>query len=124
MSNKKTFSIKSRINSFIYAFNGIKSLFRTEHNAWLHITAASLVIFLGILLKIDYREWGLVAIAIGTVFVAEIFNTAIELLTDMISPEINEKAKKVKDLAAGGVLIASVMAAIIGMIVFIPKFIL
>lgn len=123
MSNKKSFSIKSRINSFIYAFNGIKSLFRTEQNAWIHLIAASLAIFLGIMFKINYREWGLVAIAIGTVFVAEIFNTAIELLTDMISPEINEKAKKVKDLAAGGVLIASVMAAIIGMIIFLPRFI-
>jgi undecaprenol kinase len=62
-----------------------------------------------------------VVFAIGIVIVAEMLNTAIEKLTDMVSPEINPKAKVVKDLAAGSVLMASITAAVIGLIVFLPK---
>ena len=121
MSNKEPFSISKRLKSFVYAFNGLKLFFRTEHNARIHIAAAILVVFLGKLLKISNCEWCLLSVVIGIVFISEIFNTAIEQLTDMISPEYSEKAKIVKDLAAGAVLMASVIALTVGLIVFVSK---
>ena len=71
--------------------------------------------------EITLHEWIAVVCAIGIVIVSEILNTAIEKLTDMVSPEIHPKAKVVKDLAAGAVLMASIVAAVIGLIVFLPK---
>jgi diacylglycerol kinase len=118
MSNKKTFSFSDRLKSFTHAFNGIKTFFQIEHNSWIHIVATLVVICLGKFFNLNKYEWCLLAIAIGIVFISEIFNTAIEVLTDIVSPEYSEKAKRVKDLAAGGVLIASITALIIGLIVF------
>jgi diacylglycerol kinase (ATP) len=123
MKSNKPFSIKGRLNSFVYAFAGIKSFFRFEPQALIHLMAASFVIIAGFYFKIDYKEWTAVVLAIGMVVVAEMLNTAIEKLTDMVSPEINTKAKVVKDLAAGAVLVASMLAAAIGMFVFLPKMI-
>lgn len=117
-NNKESFSISKRLESFTYAFNGIRTLFSTEHNAWIHLVAALTVMLLGKFFGLSNYEWCLIAIAIGLVFIAEIINTAIEKLTDMISPQYSESAKKVKDLAAGGVLIAAFVAVIIGVFVF------
>ena len=114
------FSISKRLKSFVYAFAGLKTLLRSEHNAWIHFAATLVVISAGFFLKVNTQEWCLLVFAIGIVFVAELFNTAIEQLTDMISPEYNEKAKKVKDLAAAGVLVAAVVAVVIGCLVFFP----
>lgn len=121
MSNKKKFSVKERIKSFVYAFNGLKNFFITQHNAWIHFLAMILVIFAGFIFNINFHEWCLLAIAIGMVFISEIFNTAIEFLTDIISPNYNEKAGKVKDIAAAGVLVSSLIAIVIGLLIFIPK---
>lgn len=122
MYNKKPFNFINRLKSFVYAFNGLKIFFSNDHNAWLHVIAATLAILLGYLLCIDTYQWCLLVIAIGMVLVAEIINTSIELLTDMVSPEYNEKAKKVKDMAAGGVLLAAFVSVIIALYIFIPKF--
>jgi diacylglycerol kinase (ATP) len=120
MNNKESFSVVNRIKSVGYALSGLRSFFQTEHNAWLHILSAVCVIGIGSWFSITLHEWSMIAFAIGIVFIAEIFNTAIETLTDMVSPAYNEKAKKVKDLAAGGVLIAAFVAVAIGCLVFIP----
>jgi diacylglycerol kinase len=120
MSNKASFTLSNRMKSFVYAINGLKSFFNTEHNSWIHITAAITAIILGLVLKISKYEWCLLALAIGIVMAAEVFNTSIELLTDIASPEYNEMAKRVKDMSAGAVLIASIVALIIGVIIFIP----
>ena len=119
---KESFSISKRLKSFVYAFAGLKTLLRSEHNAWIHFSATLVVISTGFFFNVNKFEWCLLAIAIGIVFVAELFNTAIEQLTDMVSPEYNEKAKKVKDLAAAGVLVAAIVAVIMGLIVFLPYF--
>jgi diacylglycerol kinase (ATP) len=121
MSSKEPFSLSSRLKSFVYAFNGLKTFFRTEHNSWIHLTAATGAVIFGKLLVLNTYEWCLLMIAIGLVIMAEIFNSAIELLTDMISPEYNDMAKKVKDLAAGGVIIAAIVAFFVGVFIFIPK---
>src|SRR5690242_10018955 len=122
MSNKEPFSLSGRLKSFVYAFAGLKAFFRTEHNSWIHLTAATGAVILGKVLGLNTYEWCILIIAIGLVIMAEIFNTAIELLTDMISPGHNHMAKKVKDLSAGGVLIASMVALLVGLFVFISKF--
>ncbi len=119
----KSFSVKSRVISFRYAFRGIAHLFKEEHNSWIHITATILVVAAGIWLKLSLPEWLLVVFAIGIVFVAEIFNSALENLGDAISTERNEKIGKAKDLAAAGVLVAAFAAAIIGLLIFIPHLI-
>lgn len=115
------FSFKKRAKSFVYAFAGIKELIKKEHNAWIHCFATICVIVCGIFFNISRMEWIAVSICIGMVLMAEAFNSAIERLTDIVSPEYNKKAGKVKDLAAGAVLLAAIGAATVGLIIFVPK---
>lgn len=121
MSNNKPFSISDRIKSFRFAFQGIAIFLKTEHNAWIHIFAGIVAICLGVVLKVNSTEWCWLILSIGLVFISEMFNTAIELLTDLASPDFHPLAKKVKDIAAGSVLIAAFSAVLIGAIIFLPK---
>lgn len=110
---------KNIINSFKYAIQGFISSFKTERNMKIHVLATIIVIILGIILKITLIEWCMIALAIGAVISAELFNTAIETVVDMISPEKNEKAKLAKDISAAAVLIVAISAAVVGVIVFV-----
>ena len=121
MKSDKPFSIQARLKSFVFAFAGIKAFFSNEPQALLHALAALLVVVAGFYFKISLHEWIAVVFSIGIVVVSEMLNTAIEKLTDMVSPEIHPKAKVVKDLAAGAVLMASMVALVVGLIVFLPK---
>ena len=121
MNNNKKFSIGCRIKSVCFAIEGIATFFKTQHNAWIHAFAAILVVFAGFFFKVNSSEWCLLTFAIAFVLIAEMLNTAIEFLTDIVSPVYNQKAKMVKDVAAGAVLIASIAAVVIGLIVFLPK---
>ena len=114
------FSIAKRIKSFAFAFRGIFKAFRTEHNLWIQSSVAIVVIFFGFYFQIPSNEWVLIIISIGMVIMAELFNTAIENLVDLVSPKYNKMAEFVKDVAAGAVLVAAIAAAIIGTIIFIP----
>ena len=114
--------IKSRIKSFQYAFQGIAGLFRTEPNAHIHLALAVLALALGCFFSLSPSEWCFLALSIAMVFAAEAFNTALELLTDLVSPEYNELAGKAKDAAAAAVLFSALGAATIGLILFLPKF--
>ncbi len=120
----KKFSIVKRKQSVGFALNGLKVFFKTQHNAWIHLTTAILVLIAGFILELTVTEWCLVGFAIGFVMVTEIINTAIEFLTDIVSPGYHEKAGEVKDIAAGAVLLASITAVVIGLVVFLPKVIL
>lgn len=111
---------KKILNSFKYAIQGFFSAFKTERNMKIHILAMFVVIALGIWLKLNPIEWCLIVVAIVIVISAELFNTAIETVVDMISPEKNEKAKIAKDISAAAVLAVAIGAAIIGIIIFIP----
>ena len=113
--------LKKRLESFKYAFAGIRGLFKTEPNAIIHLIAAVLAIGLGFYFSISITEWCFVIFAIVFVFIAEAFNTAIEHLTNLVSPEYNELAGKTKDAAAAAVLFAAIGAAIVGIIIFLPK---
>ena len=117
------FSFKARILSFRHAFSGIINFFQTEHNALVHLVIAILAVGLGIWLSISQVEWIIVIFLIGIVFIAELFNTAVEKLGDSISREYNETIKKAKDFSAAAVFVAALTAATIGLIIFIPPLI-
>jgi diacylglycerol kinase (ATP) len=114
----KPTSIKQRINSFKYAFNGITDLLKSQMNARIHLFFTILVIAGGFFFDIPKIEWLICLLAIATVFAAEAFNTALEYLTDLMSPEYHPLAGKAKDAAAAAVLILAIFAAIIGFMVF------
>lgn len=123
MMKKEKFSIKKRIKSFVYAFNGLFLVIKNEHNARIHLLATVCVILAGFIFKISKFEWIAIIFAIGFVFVSEIINSSIEHLADFVSPEKHEKIKIVKDLAAAAVLVAAIVSVIIGLIVFLNKII-
>ena len=112
---------KKIINSFKYAIEGIIASFKSERNMKIHVLATIIVVILGLILKINIVEWCFCIISIVLVISAELLNTAIENIVDMISPEKNEKAKLIKDISAGAVLVLAIGTFIIGMIIFIPK---
>jgi len=118
---KETFSITKRIKSFDYAFSGLRLLFATEHNAWLHLVATIVVIVIALLLKVTSNEAGLLSVAVGIVWITELFNTCIEKMMDFVSRENHPSIKLIKDLSAGAVLAAAITALAIGCFVFIPK---
>lgn len=113
--------IKKRIRSFRYAFQGVFHLFRTELNAKIHLAAAFLAILLGIFFSITPGEWCLIVLCIFSTFSAEAFNTAIEDLVDLVSPENRPLAGRAKDLAAGAVLLTAIGAAVCGSLIFFPR---
>ena len=120
--NETHFSLRNRVKSFSYAFQGIKTFFQTQHNAWIHTLASVIVIILGIVVNLSTSEWCWIGLAIALVFITEMLNTAIEFLTDLVSPEYHSKAKKTKDVAAGAVLLATFFAVLLALFIFIPKF--
>lgn len=114
---------KKIINSFKYAIEGFISSFKTERNMKIHILAMIIVLILGVYLKLSLIEWCFITISIVLVIGAELFNTAIETVVDMICPEKNPKAKLAKDISAAAVLAFAIGSAIIGLIIFVPKFV-
>lgn len=114
------FSIKKRLKSFTYAWKGIKNFICQEHNVWIHLTIAFLTVVAGFAFGIQRTEWIAIVICIGIVIAAEAFNTAIERLVNLASPEWHPVAGEIKDIAAGAVLICAVAAAVVGLIIFIP----
>ena len=119
----KTSYMKKRKLAFKYAGNGVKRLVGGEAHAKIHLIAAVLVVVFGFLLQLSLLEWCIVILCIGGVFMAEAFNTAIEKLADRISRENDPLIGTAKDVAAGGVLLMSIAAAIVGVIIFLPKLI-
>ncbi|MDA3881496.1 MAG: diacylglycerol kinase family protein [Prolixibacteraceae bacterium] len=107
-------------NFFKPAINGLIMFFKTERNALIHIIVAIAVVVAGFVFGITRTEWILVLLSIGLVLATEALNTSIEKLGDAITLEENLLIKKAKDIAAGAVLIASIIAAIIGLLIFCP----
>ena len=115
------FSLKSRLKSFRFAFNGLASLLKNEHNSRIHLLAAIVATATGLLLHMNLYEWTLITIVTGLVFMAELINSAIESIADRVDPEWNELIMKSKDYSAAAVLISAIVALITGSIIFIPK---
>lgn len=122
MNNEK-FSLKKRIKSFSYAFAGLRVLFREEHNARIHAVAAVLAVAMGFLFRISPMEWIAVVIVIGMVFAAEIINSSIERTADFVKAERDDRKRDIKDLGAAAVLVCAIAAAVVGIIIFLPKII-
>ena len=122
MGNKSSkFSWKARLKSFSYGFDGLKVLFREEHNARIHLVVSILVVISGFVFDISTTEWLIVIILIGLVVAMEIINSAIENVCDLVSPQQNEYVRKAKDLSAAAVMLCALVSVVCGLIIFIPK---
>lgn len=108
------------LNSMKYALAGIIHFFKSEPNSRLHFLATIIVISAGLWFKISRLSWVGVLLCIGLVLCAEMFNTAIEKVMNLISPGKSEQVRIIKDLAAGTVLIAAIIAATTGVVIFLP----
>lgn len=114
-------NINKCLKSFTFAFKGIYRFFRNENNARVHLLASVLAIGAGFYFRLTSREWLWILLSIGLVWTAEAFNTAIEKLVDLVSPQFDPRAGEIKDLAAGAVLMTALFALIAGLIIFVPK---
>lgn len=113
--------LNTRLKSFKYAFKGMADLLKSQPNARIHLFLTILSVSAGVYFQLPSLEWYIIIICIGLVFAAEAFNTALEYLTDLVSPEYNELAGKAKDAAAAGVLFVAIAAFIIGFCIFVPR---
>lgn len=111
------------IRGFGFAGKGLYYAFRTQVNFRFHCAAALIVVFLGWYFNLNQTEWLWILLSIALVLVLELINTAIEALVDLVSPDYHQKAGIAKDTAAAAVLISALLAALIGLIIFIPKII-
>ena len=109
------------MKSFKYAIKGLVEAFSTQINFKIHCVAAVFVLTTGYLTGISFTEWVIILLCIGLVMVTELINTALEYLVNMVSPEYNEIAGKVKDIGAAAVLIAAIVSILIGTIILLPK---
>ncbi|HCI79698.1 MAG TPA: diacylglycerol kinase [Ktedonobacter sp.] len=111
---------KKFIAGFGYAFRGLWYAIRTQRNMRFHVVVAVLVILAGIFFRVSTVEFAMLFVAITSVFIAEMFNTVIELCVDLASPNYHPLAKIAKDVAAGAVLLSAILSVIIGLFVLGP----
>ena len=105
-------------SSFKFAFNGLRLAWREQTNLRIHLVLSILVLSAARILRLPQIEWVVLLLCIGLVISLELVNSAIESLVDMISPEWKKEAGKIKDMAAASVLVASIVAAIVGLLIF------
>ena len=109
------------LKSFKYSFKGLVVAFKEEQNFRIHLFLTILVIILMFLLKISIIESLILIICIALVIIAELVNSIFERIVDIMKPRLHDSAKKIKDMMAATVLVASIAALIVGLIIFIPK---
>jgi diacylglycerol kinase len=114
------FSLRRRAKSFHFAFSGLYQFFSTQHNALIHAIASAAAIILSLLVHLPLSKFLFILIAICLVWTAELFNTAIEQLCDMVCPQQHPQIKFIKDLSAAAVLVMAIMAFVTACIIFIP----
>ena len=110
----------SRIKAIRYALEGWLHVLHTQKNSWVHAFASLAVILMGFWLHISPQDWSILILTIALVWMAEFINTAIETMTDLISPEKNQLAKISKDVSAAAVLIAAGASIIVGLLILGP----
>ena len=108
------------LRSWSYSFDGLKYAYRYEQSMLIHVFVTIAVIVVNILLKVSGMHWLITIMAIGMVLAAELINTAIEAVVDMVTLEIHPLAKIAKDCGSAATFVLSVMAAVIGCVVYIP----
>jgi diacylglycerol kinase (ATP) len=118
--DKDRFSVIGRIKCFRYAFIGLWTLLKTQHSAWCHAAATIAVIVVGLYFGLSQHEWCWLVLAMTSVWTAEAFNTSIEFLSDVASPEYNPLIKHAKDVAAAAVLTTVIGAIAIGLLTLGP----
>ena len=114
------YDYKKQLRSFKYAWKGICACVGKEQNLDFHLLVMVLVIIAGFYFGITRMEWVAVVLCFGLVIGAELFNSAVERLTNLAHPDYSELAGKVKDIAAGAVLVTAIAAAAVGLIIFVP----
>jgi diacylglycerol kinase len=110
-----------RLKAFSFALNGFKICLTSQINFRIHVVAAICAAAAGIYFKLPGEEWMLLAVCVALVFITEMINTAAELLCNLFSTDFNPLIKKIKDTAAGAVLIAALLSVVCGAFIFIPK---
>ncbi len=110
----------SLLHSFKYAFEGVWYVLRSQRNAKIHLGVTLAVLLLGLFLRVSVLHWAVLVVTVGLVFAAEMFNTVIEALVDLVSPDYHPLAKIAKDAAAGAVFILAIMAVIVGLLILGP----
>jgi diacylglycerol kinase (ATP) len=123
MKNPNDNFLIGRLKSIKYAFKGIYLLITTEHSVMVQFSLGIIVIIFGFVMNISATEWMFQLLAIGLVLVAESLNTGIEKLCDFVHIEYNDKIGFIKDISAGASTFAVIIAIVIGLIIYIPKFI-
>lgn len=122
MQNKGNF-FPNRIKAIKYAAKGFWILITSEHSIIAQVSIAIIMIVIGFLMEISATDWLFQIMAFGLILVAESLNTAIEKMADFIHPEYHKQIGHIKDISAGAVFFAAIIAVIIGLIIYVPKFI-
>lgn len=113
--------LRDRLRSFTYAFKGIAEVVRHQPNMQIHVVIMMLVLLVAFFLPLHATDWAVLAICMGMVLSAELFNSALEYLTDLVSPDYHPLAGKAKDAAAGAVLVCAFVAVLVGLLIMGPK---
>jgi len=120
MQKKESFLV-NRVKSVGYAFKGMLILIKTEASIKIQIFIAIIVTIAGFYFDISRTEWLIQISMIGLVMSIEGVNTAVEYIADFIHPDHHPKIGLIKDIAAGAVFIASIVAVIVAFIIYLPK---
>ena len=113
---------KGRLRSLIFALRGAWLLVTTEHSIMVQISIAVIMTVVGFIVQLSAIEWMFQLMAIGLVLVAESLNTGLEKLSDFIHPDYHKRIGFIKDISAGAATFAAIIAIIIGLIIYLPKF--
>jgi diacylglycerol kinase (ATP) len=108
------------VDSFRFAARGLAYFLRSERNARIHAAIVLAMVLAGLALGLQTWEWAAVLLAAGAVLAAELINTAVEALVDMVSPDWSATAATIKDLTAAAVLVTTMVAVVVGGVVFWP----
>jgi diacylglycerol kinase len=114
--------IKRLMKSFKYAQKGFIKTWREEQNLQIQSIVAVFVLFLSYYFNLNRMEWIVIILLIGLVMLMELANSAVERIADVLKPRINSYVKEIKDISAAAVMISSLIAAIVGIIIFWPHF--
>jgi diacylglycerol kinase (ATP) len=112
--------LNTRARSFQHAFQGCGYILRTQPNAWIHASFTLAVVILSAWLRLSPRDWAVIILTMALVWAAEIFNTAIEAVINLASPDHHSLAKTGKDAAAGAVLVTAIGSVLIGLLILGP----
>ena len=119
----KEFGFKRFLKSFKYSLDGLKYAYKNEQSMLVHLIVTIIAITLGILFKISNFEWIITIFVLSVTASLELLNTAIEAVCDMVTLEYNKLAKVAKDTASASVFFTSMLGAVSGLIIYVPKFI-